>query len=86
MTPEIPKEGPLETRLSECPKGSECLVKELLGPFRGRFSEMGLNPGTKIKIIDRAGINGPIIIQFRGYRLSIRKEEAYNIIIKIINW
>lgn len=86
MTPGIPKEGSLEIRLSECPKGSECLVKELLGPFRGRFSEMGLNPGTIIQVINQAGINGPIIIQFRGYRLSIRKEEAYNIIIKIINW
>ena len=86
MTPEIPKEGSLETRLSECPKGSECLVKELLGPFRGRFSEMGLNPGTIIQVINQSGMNGPIIIQLRGYHLSIRKEEAYNIIIKIINW
>jgi|GEM_PF-6706207 len=74
-----PQEG---NRLDMCPKGSNCVIQELTGASRARLAEMGLTSGTQVKIINCAACNGPIILEVRGYNLSIRKEEAHDILIK----
>ena len=38
--------------LDNCPKGSTCIVKKLIGEDRSRLAELGLSPGTEIKIIN----------------------------------
>jgi Fe2+ transport system protein FeoA len=38
--------------------------------------EMGLTPGTSVKVIRVAVFGGPLDISVRGYRLSLRREEA----------
>lgn len=49
--------------------------------IKQRLLEMGLIKGTSIEIIRFAPLGDPIEISIRGYRLSLRKEEAESIII-----
>ncbi len=50
--------------------------------LRRRLLEMGLTRGTRIQLIRFAPMGDPIEISIRGYRLSLRREEASSIIIK----
>lgn len=43
---------------------------------RLRLLEMGLTPGTHIKVLRAAAFGGPLDILVRGYQLSLRREEA----------
>ena len=45
--------------------------------IRQRLMEMGLLKGTLVEIIRYAPMGDPIEICVRGYRLSLRKEEAF---------
>ena len=50
--------------------------------LRRRLMEMGLTRGTLIELIRVAPMGDPIEISVRGYRLSLRREEASSIFIK----
>jgi ferrous iron transport protein A len=41
-----------------------------------RLMEMGLVPGTALKVAGVAPLGDPIEIELRGYRLSLRRSEA----------
>jgi ferrous iron transport protein A len=69
--------------LDNCPEGSTCIVKKLIGHDRNRLAELGLSTGTEIKIINCSGCNGPIVLEVRGYNLAIRKEQAEDVIIQL---
>ena len=43
---------------------------------RRRLLEMGLTPGTTVKVVRFAPLGDPIDIEVRGYHLSLRKHEA----------
>lgn len=49
------------------------------GEFRRRIVDMGVIPGSKIKMIKSAPFGDPIQIKIHGYNLSIRKSEAEKI-------
>lgn len=49
------------------------------GPMRRRIMDMGVTPGTSIKVIKVAPLGDPIEINVRGYELSLRKDEAKQI-------
>ena len=49
------------------------------GPMRRRIMDMGVTPGTSIKVIKVAPLGDPIEVNIRGYELSLRKTEAENI-------
>src|ERR1051326_8131959 len=60
-------------------KPGECgTVQRLFGPAQGRLRllEMGLTPGTHIRVVRTAAFGGPLDILIRGYQLSLRREEA----------
>ncbi|RME70400.1 MAG: ferrous iron transport protein A [Verrucomicrobia bacterium] len=65
-------------KLSELPAGGMATLKAL--PLDGgtfvRLREMGLTPGTAIRLVRRAPLGDPIEIEVRGYLLSLRKAEA----------
>ena len=44
-----------------------------------RLREMGLVPGTRVKLIRWAPLGDPLEIELRGYRLSLRRHEAESI-------
>lgn len=50
--------------------------------MRRRMMDMGITKGTEIEIKRVAPFGDPIEICVRGYNLSIRKNEAENIIIE----
>lgn len=50
--------------------------------LRRRLLEMGLTRGTLLELIRVAPMGDPIEISVRGYRLSLRREEAASIFIK----
>lgn len=52
------------------------------GMLRRRLLDMGLTPGTKVKIMKRAPLGDPVELFLRGYDLSIRRKEAAQISIK----
>ena len=47
-----------------------------------KLMEMGCVPGEKIKIEQIAPLGGPICITVAGYSLSLRLDEADNILIE----
>ena len=53
------------------------------GELRLRLLDMGLIPGTAVKVIKIAPLGDPIEITLRGYDLTIRREHAKEIDIRI---
>jgi ferrous iron transport protein A len=41
-----------------------------------RLLEMGLTPGTLVRLLGAAPLGDPLELELRGYRLSLRKSEA----------
>ena len=44
--------------------------------------EMGLLPGTHVRLIKKTPLNGPVEIKVRNFYLSLRRKDAQNILIK----
>lgn len=51
------------------------------GALRKRLMEMGITKGTAVTVKKIAPLGDPIQINVRGYELSLRKDEAENVII-----
>ena len=47
-----------------------------------RWMELGLLPGTPVKLVRVAPLGDPLEFEFRGYRLSLRREEAALILLQ----
>ena len=47
-----------------------------------RLMEMGLVPGTPVRVRKRAPFGGPLELKVRDYLLSIRAREAQGIIVE----
>ena len=63
-------------------KPGECgTVSRLDGNFCGRLRllEMGLTPGTHVRMVRAAAFGGPVDIEVRGYQLSLRRAEAASV-------
>ncbi len=46
-----------------------------------RLRELGFCPGTEVRFERQAPFHGPMIVQLRGYRLSLRPSEARRVFI-----
>ena len=70
--------------LSELKAGESATVKQC--PAAGnaflRLREMGMLPGTTLKLIRRAPLGDPLEIKLRGYNLTLRKTEADHILVE----
>ena len=53
------------------------------GTLHKRLLDMGVIKGTLIEIIKVAPFEGPIEIKIKGYNLSLRKEEASQIVVEL---
>lgn len=51
------------------------------GALRRRLLDMGLTPRTQVKVRKVAPMGDPIELTLRGYELTIRLEDAKNILI-----
>lgn len=72
------------TRLSELRVGMSAVVKEVEGldDVSIRMMEMGLIPGTPLKVVGVAPLGDPIELEVRGYRLSVRRSEAAQVLVQ----
>jgi ferrous iron transport protein A len=46
-----------------------------------RLLEMGLTPGVEVTIVGAAPLGDPVELELRGYRLSIRRNEAARVVV-----
>ncbi|MCX6365949.1 MAG: FeoA family protein [Armatimonadetes bacterium] len=60
-------------------QGSRGHVLSVSGPNRCRLMELGFTSGAAVKVARKAAFGGPIEIELRSYRLSLRREEAEGI-------
>ncbi|MBQ1351634.1 MAG: ferrous iron transport protein B [Oscillospiraceae bacterium] len=51
------------------------------GPIRRRLIDMGLTPGTLVAVRKIAPFGDPIEVNLRGYELSLRREDANQILV-----
>lgn len=75
LTPQV---APEAARLAGIADGTTAVVRRLVLPraTARRLFEMGLLPGTRVRVVRRAPLGDPIELRLRNYSLSIRREEA----------
>lgn len=63
--------------------GEKLLVKgfEKDSSFKRRLLDMGITPGVTLEIIGKAPLGDPIEVMVRGYKLTLRKNEAKSILV-----
>ncbi|MFT8557862.1 MAG: ferrous iron transport protein A [Liquorilactobacillus hordei] len=73
-------------RLSQLGVGDEGIAIKINGsrPLRRRLLDMGLTGHTLIRVCQIAPLGDPIEIELRGYKLSLRKEEADYVVVRSV--
>lgn len=51
------------------------------GPVKRRIMDMGITKGTDIYVRKVAPLGDPIEVTVRGFELSLRKDEAQNVLV-----
>jgi len=71
------------TSLDSLHEGEQGRITGLTGTadLRRRLMEMGLTPGTMLRVVRFAPLGDPIDIEVRGYHLSLRKQEARQVML-----
>ncbi len=64
--------------------GSDATVVRLAGQgaLKRRIMDMGLTKGATVHVRKVAPLGDPIEVTVRGYELSLRKDEAQNVIVE----
>ena len=70
--------------LSQLSVGQRARIEQLNGEELDRLQEMGLTLNETVEVIRFAPLGDPIEIKVRGYLLSLRKQEADHIQVKLI--
>lgn len=70
--------------LKEVKCGDTVTVRKLggEGALKRRIMDMGITKGTPVYVRKVAPLGDPVEITLRGYELSIRKNEAENILVE----
>lgn len=73
-------------KLNELDIGSSGIIQSVggEGPLRCRLLDMGLIPKTRVRIQKVAPMGDPIEIHIRDYELTIRKEDASQIEVEVV--
>jgi ferrous iron transport protein A len=69
----------ISTYLRELPVGTRGRVvgyEKAYQGYKGKLLSMGLTPGTEFTVIRHAPLGDPVEIEVRGFKLSLRKQEA----------
>jgi ferrous iron transport protein A len=75
--------GMVAQSLDDVPVGTTVRVRDVTGadPVSLRLLEMGLTPGVAIRLVGKSPFGDPLELEVRGYRLSIRRQEAARVAI-----
>ena len=70
--------------LKDVAVGDSAIVKKLSGEgaLKRRIMDMGVTKGVEVLVRRVAPLGDPIEVTVRGYELSLRKDEAANIIME----
>lgn len=70
-------------KIFECKVGDKLKVKGINkdSKVKRRLMDMGITPGITIEVTGIAPLGDPIEINVRGYKLTLRKEEASAILL-----
>jgi Fe2+ transport system protein FeoA len=70
--------------LASVEPGKTVRIKKLKGTesFKKRLMSMGIMPGVEVLVERIAPLGDPIEVKAKGYRLSLRREEARNILVE----
>jgi len=70
--------------LADLPSGSTARLVRVEGAraFRRRLMELGLLPGTEVRVVRRAPLGGVVEIEVRRCRLSLRLTEAAGLFVE----
>jgi ferrous iron transport protein A len=50
--------------------------------YKGKLLAMGLTPGTEFTVTRHAPLGDPVEILLRGFKLSLRKDEAKTLLVE----
>lgn len=53
------------------------------GVVRRRLFDMGVTPGANVMLRKKAPLGDPIEVTIRNYELTLRKDEAKNVVVKL---
>ncbi len=69
--------------LRDVPVGECCSVLKLTGEgaIKRRIMDMGITKGTEVCVHKIAPLGDPIEVTVRGFELSLRKDEAENVLV-----
>jgi len=73
--------------LSELKPGEVGVIVDIVGGsprLRRRILDMGLVEGTRVKVVRAAPLKDPMEFQTSGYDLTLRRDEAKNIIVEVV--
>jgi len=72
--------------LADIPVGSHVRVGVVGGDdaISLRLMEMGLTPGVELALIGTAPLGDPLEVELRGYRLSLRRNEAARVAVESV--
>ena len=72
--------------LDQMPSGKTAVIRQVggQGALRCRLLDMGLIPKTRVRIQKVAPMGDPIEIHIRDYELTIRKEDASQIEVEVV--
>lgn len=75
----------MEKKLNEFSVGEEGIVinVEGEGKIKRRLFDMGVTPGAHVFMQKKAPLGDPIQILIRGYELTLRKNEAVYVMMKV---
>ena len=65
--------------------GESCMIRQVgnqRGAVKRRLVDMGLTPGTSVKLVKVAPMGDPLEVSLRGYELSLRREDAAQIVVE----
>jgi len=76
-----------ELKLANARIGGKYIVVRVDGPalVKRRLLDMGIISGTKLEVVGVAPLGDPLHIKARGYDLTLRLDEASNIVVREIS-
>ena len=74
-----------EKRLDEMEQGERGKVIEIssCGSLRSRIMDMGIVRGAEIEMVRRAPLGDPLEFLLKGYKLTLRRAEAANVLLEV---
>lgn len=75
----------MQTSLNCVSVAKECIVVAIDGEkkIKRRLLDMGITTDSKIVVEKIAPMGDPIEIRLRGYKLTLRKDEAKNVVVEV---